>query len=222
MIAGWNTLQPCLHLLPSAVQAQLDGLVGHERQRQLVNFGTSLPSSFSTASFNARAAGIRRRGVGDCWLRPSAGRCRSRPRPACRRPEHLDAVAIGALTGAGQQLVIRDPGLILHRGRSVAAGLHPQPVDVAPMDASRGSSSAQCAPRLGSTCRTPSAMMWMPGYLANTSFAACVALRIDRGAGHAGDHHEITLAVHLLGQPFGGDPPGLRVDRCARCRRRAR
>ncbi len=58
---------------------------------------------------------------------------------------------------------------------------------------------------------TPSAMMWMPGYLAKTALAAAVRCVSTEVPGTPVMHDDVALAAQLLGQPFGGDPPGLRL-----------
>ena len=121
--------------------------------------------------------------------------------------QHLDAAAVRAFAGAGQQLLRRLAGFELHRVGGVAADLHPQAVDLVPAagrqdlrELGAGDRLAPHADRLGDDLDV--------GMLGEDFLRGLGAQRVDRGAGHAGDDDDVALAAELLDQPFGGDAAG--------------
>ena len=113
----------------------------------------------------------------------------------------------------GSKLLVRLAGLDLHRIGGVAAGLHPQSVDLVPAarreDLGQFGARDRLAPHadgLGDDLDV--------GMLGEDLLGRLGAQRVDRGAGHAGDDDDVALAVEPLDQPFGRHAAGLvLVDR---------
>src|SRR4051794_15786603 len=196
-----------LHLRPGALLAELDLVVGVERQRQGRELRHVLALELRDRVLQRERARVGRRGVGDAGI---AHRLVDAVRTlqAVRAAEHLDAVAVRALAGAGLLVLVRDPRLLLHGGGGEAAHLHPQAVDLGPgvggddlRELGAGNRLAPHADALGDDLDA--------GVLGEHLLGGGRARGVDRGPRDAGDDHDVALAAELVDQPLPGLPPGL-------------
>ena len=122
-----------LHLLPGAFLAELDRLVGDDRQRQDGQLRHVLAVELLDRQLQRQPAGIGRRGVGDA--RRAHRRDRVPLAPSTSVPAGSIWMRWPLAPSPAQGFICSRllAGLDLHRRRGVAADLHPQAVDLVPV-----------------------------------------------------------------------------------------